>query len=106
MEYFKTLATVAALVFGISTETYALVQNNTAVVMTGTEGHGKQVYVGIDPNPNNCKYSGVYFIDAAELTQVLSVALSSKMAGKKIRIDYTQPDGAGTQCFGYSIYAQ
>jgi len=70
------------------------------------EGNRTQVYVQITPNPNRCKWDGVYFKDLKELDKALSVALSAKMSEKTIRIDFTQPGGSNTQCFGYGIYVQ
>ena len=77
---------------------------NLSVGLTGMEGNGTGVYVGISPNLNSCKNGGIYFQDPAELDKALSIALSAKMAGKTVRIDVTQPGGAGSLCFGYGIY--
>jgi hypothetical protein len=90
----------------LSTEALAITQTNVTVGLAGIEGNGSQVFVGIDPNPNACTYGGVYFTVAAELNQVLSVALAAKMANKQIRVDYVQSAGNGTVCKGSSIYAQ
>jgi len=90
----------------LSTEALAITQTNVTVGLVGMEGNGTQVYVGIDPNPNGCTSGGIYFTVAAELNQVLSVALAAKMANKLARIDYFQSAGNGTLCKGGSIYVQ
>lgn len=90
----------------LSTEAFAIMQTNTTVTLVGTEGHGAQVYVGIDQNPNNCPQGGIYFKTASELSQVLSVALAAKMANKLVRIDYDLPTANANFCQGTGIYAQ
>lgn len=91
---------------GFSGLAYGIVQKSITVGLTGMENDGSNVYVGIAPNPNACLYGGIYFIEAAEIDKVLSVALAAKLAGKTVRIDYNQPGGPGRQCFGYGIYVE
>lgn len=106
MHYIKKLLIVISIVFFFNSYAFALSQDGIKVGLTGMEGDGTQVYVQITPNSNRCKWSGVYFTDLKELDKALSVALSAKMSGKTIRIDFIQPGGSDTQCFGYGIYVQ
>jgi hypothetical protein len=75
-------------------------------MLTGAENNGNTAYVGISPNTNACLYSGIYFINSGEVGKTLSIAIAAKLSGKSVRIDYTQPGGSGTQCFGYGIYIE
>lgn len=74
--------------------------------MTGVEADGEQVFVGINPNPNNCLYGGIYFQDPAEMDKALSIAMAAKVSQRTVRINYSQPGGAGSQCFGSNMYVE
>jgi DsbC/DsbD-like thiol-disulfide interchange protein len=88
----------------VSNVANALSHGDLNVVMAGMENHGNRVYVGIEPNPNDCLYGGVYFKDPGELDMALSIAMSAKLGQQKVRIDYIQVDGEGTVCDGFGIY--
>jgi len=106
MKYLKQLLITNVLIIIMNNCAFAVTQSGITVGMTGVESNGIQVFIGISPNPNGCINNGVYFKDPGALDKALSVALSAKMAGKTVRIDYLQSGGSGTQCMGYSIYAQ
>lgn len=96
MLYFVTTAVSAEMQY----------QYNIDVQMVGIGSHGTTVYVGLSPNPNTCQWEAIYFIEQAEIDKALSVAMAAKLAGKKVRMDYIQPGGAGTMCYGDAIYIQ
>lgn len=106
MKLYINILIVIGLYVGANSVAFANTQNGVNVYMTGSEHHGSDVYVAINPNPDGCTFNAVYFMDAAELNQVLSIAMSAKVSGQKVRVDYTQTGGIGTQCIGYSIYLQ
>ena len=97
-----------------SSSVFSITQQYLDVLMAGQSSEGKSAYVRISPNPDQCLGGGVYFNskpitnsnerDYANSNSALSVALLAKTTKTKVRIDYTQPDGAGGQCFGLGIF--
>jgi hypothetical protein len=83
---------------------FAIGQGGITPTMVGSEGNGVSDYIGISPNPNNCLYAGVYFT-SGDVKTALSVALSAKVSGKTLRIEYTQAQ-PGAVCYGSSIYVE
>lgn len=100
---------------------------NISPGMIGLEIGGNQAFVQISPataNTGGCLNNGVYFSITSYNSNALAwtgaawgqitdinfpakaeaVAASAKMAGKLLRMDYGQPGGSGTACYGYSIY--
>ena len=106
MEKFLKSFALAAIFFSVSNNALAIAQGGITVGLAGMENNGSSVFVQIIPNPNACLYSGVYFSDQAGMDKALSIALSAKMAGKTIRIDYVQTGGYGNQCLGYGMYVE
>ena len=103
----KILPAVFALLLLNSNLAIAITtQTGVTPTMVGIEGNGTDAYIGISPNTNYCAYGGVYFTSTVDMKIALSIALSAKMAGKTVRVDFNQPQGSGTQCFGVSIYAE
>jgi ABC-type uncharacterized transport system ATPase subunit len=90
----------------LSSVAYAVSQNGIHLHLVGTEGNGKQAYIGIVENPSQCAYGGVYFTVPSEVSKTLAVAMTAKTLGKTVRIDFNQPGGVGTLCFGYGIYLE
>ena len=76
--------------------------------LVGIEGNGGAIYVGLTDNAPGCLYGGIYFNGGTidDRKAELGVAMAAKLAGKTVRIDYTQTGGPGTICFGYSIYIE
>lgn len=72
--------------------------------MVGIEGSGASVY--INASVSECLYGAVYFTDGTidDRKAALAVAMVAKLSGKTLRIDYRQPGGPGTMCFGSGIY--
>jgi hypothetical protein len=106
MSKLKCLIAIFVIFLSISTVVHALEQAGVTIGLTGMESNGISVYVGISPNTNECLYSGVYFLDEAEVNMALSVALAAKLASRTVRIIFSQPGGNGTQCFGQGIYVE
>lgn len=89
----------------ISMPALSLQQVGVTVGMVGSEGNGKQAYVGISPNTNACFAGGIYFTKEDGVAKMLSVAMAAKLAGKTIRVDY-EKDDTTTKCVGRNIYIQ
>lgn len=93
----------------VSTVSFAAehVKPGLTPTLVGAEGNGTQIHIGFTPNPTNCLYSGVYFggATAAERNATLSTALAAKLAGKTLRIAYSQAS-SGAICNGSSIYVE
>ena len=94
---------VFVVALGLSSVAYA--QSGIHITIAGSENNGTDAYIGIAENPNRCAYGGVYFYDSA-VSKALAVALTAKVTGKTVQIDYSQPGGAGTKCVGISIYLE
>lgn len=99
--------------FGFSAWVFAAtVQNDISIGVFGSEANGRQVYVGVSPNPNNCLNGGVYFqqlgyggqFRPAGLANIIALAAAAKIADRKIRMDYNI--SADRYCFGEAIYLQ
>ncbi len=100
-------ALIAIILFlGISQTAFAITQTSITVGQTGAQSDGTIVYVAISPNPSNCQWSGVYFYEQTELNKTLAIALTAKALGNSVRIDFTQPGGANTECFGDNIFLE
>lgn len=104
MRIMRKILTAAMLVN--SGPLFAVALGGVTPGLVGSENNGTIAYIGILPNPDNCIYGGVYFVAPADPKVALSVALAAKMAGKTLRIDYSQPEGRGTSCKGYGIYVE
>jgi len=106
----KTITAVtivsAAMMIGQKAQASFLGTVTTTVTNAGSENNGAQVEVGIGSNPDNCSYTAVYFVNSAELGRALAIALASRLSGRNVRVDYTQPGGTGTTCIGTNIYLQ
>ena len=105
MKYSSQKFIFLILLLSISNMVVAAIQHGATVTLTGMEGNGTQVYVGITPNTHRCLYGGVYFTEPAELDKALSIALAAKLAEKTVRVDFTQATSGG-QCLGTGIYVE
>jgi hypothetical protein len=75
---------------------FAFSEYNKTVARLGAQG--SIYYVGfVEPLGQNCQWGNVYV--AADRKGLYAQLLAAKLAGKRIsRIDYSQPNGNGTQC--------
>lgn len=89
-----------------ASSTQAAILTNITPHLVGNQFNGSTTVVGIgtEQNTPNCSYNSIYFNDEKEVAVSLSIAMTAKVSGKKLRVDYEQPDGDGGQCLGTGIY--
>lgn len=96
------------LLFGLtlnimSFSVMAVTQYNITPTLVGVQPG--TVFIGLDTNPNNCLYGGVYFTDASNMRkEALATVISAKALNKVVRMDFN--GGAGTICSGTGIFIQ
>jgi len=88
----------------ISSDLFAVscVQNNNEVGLTGLDGPAGSIYVGISQSNKECSCNYFRFYSTnTDTNKALSILMSAKMSGKKVRIDILDSSNCNT---GYRVY--
>ena len=105
MNTIKKLFFAMIIMIAYSSPANAEIMHNQTVFMTGTAGDGTNVYVGVIPNSAQCIYNGIYFYETTEMAQALSIAISAKISGQVVRVDFIKNTSTGF-CYGTGIYLE